>query len=169
MVFFGVGALSNRFIGTNTHLFIEKTAPTLLPDLTYTTEDGSSKKIKDSLGTRMTIVHLWATWCAPCVAELPTLDRFAKAEEANGIQVFALSEDGKNISRVKDFYRNHRIMTLVPVIDTGGAALAALKAKGMPYTVLVDAAGTIVARAQGAVDWEDAKVQAVLQELMQPR
>lgn len=134
-----------------THAMAQSTAVNLRA---VTLEDGAGNRtVLADLIDGPTIVHFWATWCGPCREELPELDAFARAEGL-GARLALVSVDTVEFARVSDFLdelgvalESHR-----QVEGNVGTAFAIL---GYPSTVVVDDAGTVLFRRQGAVDWED--------------
>ncbi|MBI2584574.1 MAG: TlpA family protein disulfide reductase, partial [Rhodospirillales bacterium] len=112
------------------------------------------------------VLNLWATWCAPCVREMPQLDRLKGLLAGDGIRVLALSEDGGGAPLVKKFYDVNGIKNLEVLIDVGGNVLRDLRIRGLPTTVLIDAEGREVGRALGAAEWESDAVVAFLRRCL---
>ncbi|MBV9735387.1 MAG: TlpA family protein disulfide reductase [Acidisphaera sp.] len=99
------------------------------------------------------VLNLWATWCVPCVAEMPALAKLAAAVADAGIIVLPLSSDHGGAPVVEAFYRAHAIGGLGVWLDPLGAVIDALGAHGIPTTVLLDRQGRERGRIEGAVDW----------------
>ena len=109
------------------------------------------------------LVNLWASWCAPCVKELPTLDRLS-AERDGELQVVAVSQDMAPHSSVEAFLTQHGIANLGAYHDAEMGLTAALGVQVMPTTVLYDAAGLEVWRFIGELDWTSAEAGKLLAE-----
>lgn len=140
-----------------------------LPAISFVDEGGETRSLGDLRG-RPLVVSFWATWCTPCVAELPTLDALAgalaeEADEAVAPRVLALSQDRGGAATVRAFFARVGISHLDILVDPAGAAARALKAPGLPLTVVVDAQGREAARHAGARDWSAPDVRAVLSTL----
>lgn len=108
---------------------------------------------------RPVLVNLWATWCAPCVAEMPTLDALAK-REAGKLQVIAISQDN-DAAKVAAFWTKGGYTTLQPSLDTKLAFSAGLGVN-LPTTILYDSAGKEVWRVSGSREWADAETTKAL-------
>ena len=115
--------------------------------------DGHSRSLADFRGQAV-VLNLWATWCAPCVREMPQLDRLNKRLADDGIRVLALSEDRAGAPLVKKFYDVNGIRNLDVLVDAGGKVLRELKVRGLPTTLLIDVDGREVGRALGAAEWD---------------
>ena len=109
------------------------------------------------------LVNLWASWCAPCVKELPTLDRLATARAAN-LAVVAVSQDMAPQSSVTAFLAAHEIGELGAYHDPEMALTSALGVQVMPTSVLYDAAGKEVWRFTGDLDWTGPEAARLLAE-----
>jgi thiol-disulfide isomerase/thioredoxin len=113
------------------------------------------------------LVNLWATWCAPCVAEMPTLD--ALAGRTNGkLQVLALSQDENGREKVEAFFNQHRFKTIESYLDPKMEMMGALKLDTLPATILYDAKGREIWRVVGREDWTSQRAQALLNEAFKP-
>ena len=129
-------------------------APSPLPGFGFDDEAGRHVAIESRRG-RGVLLNLWATWCVPCVAELPALDALARTLAPSGIDVLTVSLDHGGAATVRPFYAAHNIRSLPVLLDPHSAILAALGLEGIPMTLLIDARGREVGRVQGSVDWAD--------------
>ena len=113
---------------------------------------------------RPVLVNLWATWCAPCVKELPTLDRTARDAGPNGLQVVAISQDTGPRPSVVAFLKANGVATLKPYHDPAMAISGALGAQVLPTSILYDAEGRELWRYIGDLDWTGAEAAKLLAE-----
>ena len=133
------------------------------PKAVFTGADGRDVTLADFAG-RPLLLNLWATWCAPCKAEMPTLDALAELEEGR-ISVIALSQDLEGRKPVVEFFKSADIGNLEPYTDSDNAMLAAFgNAVALPTTILYDSEGREVWRVAGGVEWDDAEVAKLLRE-----
>jgi len=146
---------------------VEATRP-LPADLVFTDAEGTAKRIADFAG-RGLVINLWATWCAPCVAEMPALDRTQASLAADGILVLPLSSDRGGRGQVEPFYRDRGLQHLRIWLDPRGAAARLLGARGLPTTVIVDREGVERARLEGAAEWDTPAMLAAIRRLVGPR
>ena len=135
-----------------------------LPDLSFTNAEGRAHTIADFAG-RGLVINLWATWCPPCVAEMPALDRLAATLERENIQVLPLSSDRRGREVVQAFYERTGLRTLRIWLDPRGAASRALGARGLPTTVIVDRGGRERARLEGDAAWDAPEFIAAIRRL----
>lgn len=125
-------------------------------------QDASGQPVKlTSLKGKPLLVNLWATWCAPCVKELPTLDALAK-REGDRLQVMAVSEDLEGGRVVQPFLAKRGFTTLKPYLDNDNGLMLALKEAGLPVTILYGADGKELWRVRGGMDWTGAKARQLL-------
>jgi thiol-disulfide isomerase/thioredoxin len=111
----------------------------------------SEKSLKDLRG-KPVILHFWATWCAPCVEELPHLDAFAEKYE-NTTHIVAVATDLKDVSKIRDFYKAKGIKNLSIAIDKSGILSRLFRASSLPTTVFISSQGHEIGRIQGMVEW----------------
>ncbi|WP_447760918.1 TlpA family protein disulfide reductase [Sphingopyxis panaciterrae] len=108
------------------------------------------------------LVNLWATWCAPCVAEMPTLDKLAAAR-GETMTVLAVAQDLQGAEVVDPWFQKAGLKALQPYIDPQNALLDAANS-ALPTSILYDAKGREVWRVVGAIDWQGEEAKALLAE-----
>lgn len=141
--------------------------PQTLPALSFTDAEGQPRTLRDYRG-RGVVLNVWATWCMPCVAELPSLDTLAQRVKGDGIAVLALSSDRGGAGTVRRFYATHDIQVLPVLLDPDMDAAHRLGARGIPTTVLVNAMGQECARLEGSADWASDAALARIRALIAP-
>ncbi len=135
------------------------------PDAVFMTRDGATHHLGDFKGRAM-VVNMWATWCVPCTAEMPSLDALSKALAPQDIAVMPLSSDRGGAAVVQAWYQAHGITALPVLLDPKGAMARAFNAPGIPTTVIINTAGQVVARIEGAADWSTPDAQALIRKLV---
>ncbi len=114
---------------------------------------GGASKPFNSRITRPTVISFWATWCIPCLRELPTIAKFKVMAEAAGIDVLTVSEDKEGAGPPTKLLAEKGLSELPLLIDSDGSVAKAHRVKGMPTTLIVNAKGEEIARMEGEVDW----------------
>ena len=137
-------------------------AGTPAPDVTF--EDGEGRPVRLSVFRgRPVLVNLWATWCGPCVVEMPSLDALA-ARAGAGIQILAVSQDLDGRQKVTDFFASRNFTRLQPYLDPQMGLMGALRLEELPTTILYDSAGEEVWRMTGMADWHGERAARLLRE-----
>ena len=144
--------------------FTAVSPPLPAPATIFTGPDGKKIKIADFHG-RWLLVNLWATWCGPCMREMPSLARMNDALKPE-LDVIAISEDRKGAAAVDPFKTTLGLKTLAIGLDPAGNVAGALHVDGLPSTFLIDPQSRIVARLDGPADWDSPRTVAALNELM---
>ena len=120
------------------------------PAISFTAPDGKAVTLASFKGKPL-LLNLWATWCAPCVAEMPTLDAVAGSLKGK-VQVVAVSQDLQGAEKVTPFFAQKAFTTLQPYLDTKAALSIAYQAN-LPTTILYDSDGREVWRMLGGYEW----------------
>jgi thiol-disulfide isomerase/thioredoxin len=122
--------------------------------------DGQPAKLSDLKG-KPVLVNLWATWCVPCIKELPTLDALA-GRDAGKLQVVLVNEDLEGARVVAPFLQKQPLKNSKPWLDTANALMIPLKVASLPTTILYDANGKEVLRVDRDLDWTGPEAKALL-------
>lgn len=120
------------------------------PTVAFTAPDGKSVTLASFKGKPL-LLNMWATWCAPCVAEMPMLDAAAKSLEGK-VKVIAVSQDLQGVEKVTPFFAAKKFTTLKPYLDPKLGLSLAYQAN-LPTTILYDSAGKEVWRMTGGYEW----------------
>ncbi|WP_407279469.1 TlpA disulfide reductase family protein [Aromatoleum evansii] len=131
--------------------------PTAMPALQLTSLEGGAVRSQDWLNGRPAVVNLWATWCAPCRTEMPSLQRLAALLAPEGIRVLALSVDTDH-NLVREFVLKYGISMPVSIANSPSQAMAALGVVALPHTLYVGGDGRILGSHLGQRDWADPAV-----------
>ena len=98
------------------------------------------------------ILNFWATWCAPCKEEMPSL---GKLNEKDGIFVFPINLEEKNLKKVDKFYNDLNIKNLNSYFDEGLKLVKVFALRGVPTSIILNKNKEVIARISGSVDFED--------------
>ena len=128
-------------------------------------EDGGKLTLADFRG-RAVLLNLWATWCVPCRAEMPALDRLQAAKGDQGFEVVAVNVDTARLERRAAFLDSVGVKALARYADPSGDAFETLrrdgKALGLPVTLIIDKDGCEVGAVEGGIKWDSAEAQALV-------
>jgi thiol-disulfide isomerase/thioredoxin len=139
--------------------------PTEAPDITFTGQDGNQHHLSEFRGRGM-VINFWATWCAPCVAEMPSLSALSKTLAPADIAVLPLSSDRGGADVVGRWFQTHDVTGLPVLIDPKGEAARAFDARGIPTTVVIDREGRARAKVEGAADWSTPAAVTLIERLV---
>ena len=143
--------------------FTANDAPSPAPQAGFTA-NGKPTSLADFRG-RVVLLNFWATWCGPCVAEMPSLDRLEAALGGEDFVVVAVSED-RNPAVVEPFFSGHQIQHLAQYHDPGGALASAFGIRGLPTSAVIDRKGNVVGRIEGPAEWDSAQAKALIRHYM---
>ncbi len=139
-------------------------APRPAPDLKFFSATGKKLSLAGFRGAGL-VVNIWASWCPPCVAELPSFAAIAPKLAASKILVLPISIDYEGLKAVQPFYASHRIANLPILLDPDGTTADILGGPGIPITIVINPAGQIVARVDGGANWNTPATLARLHHL----
>ncbi len=140
-------------------------APKPLPDLEIQSADDKPIKLSDLRG-KVLLLNFWATWCAPCVKEMPSLDRLQAALPRDKYLVVPLSIDGPSRPKVAPFYKDQKLANLGIYFDKGRKTMQGLDVTLLPTSILVDAKGSELGRIEGDADWDMPESIALMKAAM---
>ena len=115
---------------------------------------GNEVNIKNYTGN-LIIINFWATWCAPCKKEMPSLDNLSQNNEFENLKILAVNMEQPNKKKVKIFFSDLKIQNLEIYFDSNLNFVKEFKLRGVPTTVLINKKGEEFARIIGEVDFED--------------
>jgi len=135
-------------------------------DLDLMSADGTSFNVSHQKG-RVIILNFWATWCPPCIAEMPSIDKLAAHFKGNlNLLIVPIDVDGDFAKSIA--FMKHKGYAL-PVFNIQGKVPQGLVGDAIPTTVIIDKAGRIAARHEGAADYSDPRFIAFINELLSAR
>ena len=135
-------------------------APLAVPDTPFEGEGGAETRLSDLAG-EVTVVNFWATWCAPCREEMPTL----AALQATGVPVATIAVGRQDPAEIDRFLTEAGGAALPRWRDPQQALARDMGILGLPVTVILDAEGQEVARLVGDADWSSPSAAAILAAL----
>ena len=135
--------------------------PQDMPEVRFVTEDGTRETL-DVFHGKVILLNIWATWCPPCVKEMPTLDALQSDLGSAKFEVVTLSIDTGGVPVVRQFFNKVGIKHLTMYVDQTMLSYTNLRIIGLPTTMIVDADGKELARIVGPATWNDPDMEAYL-------
>lgn len=124
-----------------------------LPSFTFAAGEGRSPLSVDDFRGKVVLLNFWATWCGPCVKEMPSLDALQAAYGPQGLVVLPVSRDVTGMLTVKTWLKQHKLPNLKPYWDEGSRGARALNVTALPTSYLIGRDGDVIATVQGDLDW----------------
>jgi thiol-disulfide isomerase/thioredoxin len=123
--------------------------------------DGAEQRLADYRG-KVVLVNYWATWCAPCIREMPSLARLQKALPSSEFALVAISVDLEGRKVAEPFLQENDLTALGLHLDNRGTVARAMGVSVMPTSILYDRDGREVGRLSGAAEWDSADALALI-------
>jgi len=136
----------------------------LAPRFTLRNLKGNLEGIDDHLG-KVIIINFWATWCTPCVKEMPSFENLYRRFRSKGLTILAVSLDKSSSSKVQEFADKYKLSFPV-LLDTDGVAEKLYPSFTIPFTYVVDKQGRVVARVDGGKNWESIETFEAVEHLL---
>jgi thiol-disulfide isomerase/thioredoxin len=127
---------------------------------------GNAITLADYSG-KVVLVNIWATWCPPCRAEMPAIDRLAGAMEGEDFAVIPLSTDRGGVELPEKFFKDIQIRNLKVMHDRSNDFARQAGVLGLPVTLILDRQGREVARLLGDADWDSPEARAILRRVIE--
>ena len=144
--------------------FVPSSQPFTAPAISLADTNGHSVELSDLRG-KLVLVNLWATWCEPCLREMPSLERL-QSRLGERIAVLAVSEDRGGNKTVEPFIAKLGLKSVKIYIDPKSEVGHAFGARGLPTSFLIDREGKVLGRVEGAAEWDSPKILGVLEPLL---
>ena len=123
-------------------------------NITFINEENKQINLKDYQG-KLIILNFWATWCAPCKEEMPSLDSLKKNKNLNNLEIFPINVGQENIQKTLKFFKDLKIKNLDLYFDPPVTLAKKFKLRGIPTTIIFNKKGEELARIIGSIDFED--------------
>lgn len=135
--------------------------PNALGDIAFTDGEGHARNLGEWRG-KVVLVNLWATWCAPCKREMPSLDRLEAKLGGADFAVLPISLDRTGIEKPRQFLAANGFKKLGLFLDGPNALMQTLRAPGLPLSVLLDRQGREIARLAGPAEWDGPEAEKLI-------
>jgi thiol-disulfide isomerase/thioredoxin len=137
------------------------TPPPPVPDVPYYDAAGKPRTLADLKG-KVVLVNFWATWCAPCIRELPSLDRLQAEMVGKDFTVLTINEDRKGAEVAGPFLEKHGWKNLPVAADRQLALSRAMGVRGMPSTFILSRSGAVMGVLTGPAEWDSPEAKALV-------
>lgn len=135
--------------------------PQILPRIAFEDLGGNQRDLSVMAG-RVVLLNFWATWCAPCLAEMPDLDRLQSRFSSDVFAVLAICTDARNIQTVSDFLAQHGLRNLGVYADPTGRDMHDCAISAMPTSFIIDRVGHARGILPGAARWDSPAAYALI-------
>ena len=168
MIIVGVGIIvllqsRDSSFNQSTKPLLEKGVPA--PDFAFPGLDGKMRRLADYKG-QVVLLNIWATWCAPCVAEMPSMEKLYQALKDEGFELLAVSVDESGAEAVAPFMKKHKLGFPV-LLNPKGDIKSLYQLTGIPESFIIDQNGIIVEKVIGPRDWAASGVIRFFRNLIQ--
>jgi len=118
--------------------------------------DKNDKKINiKEFNGNLLLLNFWATWCAPCKEEMPSLDRLQVNQNLSNLKIFAINISQESKKKVDSFFEDLKIKNFDPYFDAPTTLAKTFSLRGVPTSILIDKDGKEFARIMGSIDFND--------------
>lgn len=145
--------------------FLSHAEPQPLPEIAFQGPEGERRTLAD-WRERVVLLNFWAVWCAPCLKEMPALDRLQAKLGQERFEVVAISIDRGDGAGPRAFFERLELRHLRLYRDPTNQSSRALKLRGLPTTLLIDHQGRELGRLEGGADWDSAEAEALIRHYL---
>ena len=149
----------------STNKFRLETPKTLIAAPDFRLKDPAGKQLSfRELRGKVVLLNFWATWCPPCIEEMPAMEKLHQKLGKDGLVILALNYQ-ESPERVKEFFTEHKL-TFMALLDRNGKVAELYQAWALPVSVVINKRGEIAARAMGSKDWYSKEALYYFQQLL---
>ena len=139
---------------------------TSMPNINIKTLEGKTINSKTTYNKNgLTVYSFWATWCVPCVKEMPSFENLYRRYRSQGLTLLAVSLDKGDSTKVQEFADKHKLSFPI-LLDTKGVAEKLYPSFSIPFTYVIDKQGRVAARVDGAKDWQSPETFKAVEYLL---
>jgi thiol-disulfide isomerase/thioredoxin len=127
--------------------------------------DSTRGRLSDYAG-EVVVLNFWATWCAPCKAEMPSLQALQDALGDDGLEVVTVAFGRHNPAQMERFWEETGVTSLPLHLDAGSEMAGSMGVRGLPHTFVLDREGRVLAELAGEADWAAPETLALMRSLL---
>ena len=116
---------------------------------------------------KVTIINFWATWCAPCREEMPSLNRLASSVASDNFSVIAIAVGRNSNNSINNFFSRHNLTNLESYKDPRGKMSSSFSVLGLPTTLIIDQHSNEIARLLGSTEWDSNEAVAFIKKILE--
>lgn len=165
LLFLGISLIIVREKGGDAEPEVRPEVGYRAPDFALPTLDGLTVRLSDFRGKKAVFLNFWATWCAPCRLEMPTMEKAYQEYKRRGLEILAVSLDAGPKSAVKNFLQELEL-TYPALLDPDMEVLRLYRLFSIPATFLIDKEGIIRFKELGYRDWTDPESRKMLEQIL---
>ncbi len=135
------------------------------PDFTFPGLDGKNTSLSNYKG-KVVLVNIWATWCPPCVYEMPSMQKLYNEFNGKNFEILAVSIDAAGVDAVAPFMKKHKL-SFPALMDPKGTIKSMYRVTGIPESFIIDKQGILVGKIIGPRDWATQEIFGFFQDLIQ--
>ena len=125
-------------------------------ELTFLDDKNNQLNLTDYKGN-LILLNFWATWCAPCKEEMPSLDLLQTNDAFDNLKIFPINVGQDNLEKSNEFFKDLKIKNLNVYFDSPNTLAKKFGLRGIPTSILINKDGLEFARIVGSIDFEDEK------------
>ena len=141
---------------------LQTVAPQQVPALQLMQADKAAAQSQADWQGQVGVLNFWATWCAPCVKEMPSLNALAKHYAGKPVLIVPAAQDITGFLTIKTFYRRQKLDALPLFWDKDTASFQALGLNVLPASFVLDQKGQMIARVDGTYDWNSEEMHRLI-------
>ena len=153
-IFIITNSFAKEVDGIKNLLIIEN--PKKLDDLTFLDDKNNQLNLSDFKG-KLVLLNFWATWCAPCKEEMPSLDLLQEMENLDNLKIFPINVGQDNLDKSLNFFEDLKIKNLKPYFDSPVTLAKKFQLRGIPTSIIINKNGEEFGRIVGSIDFADKK------------
>ncbi len=135
------------------------------PNFEFPGLDGKMVRLSDYRG-KVVLVNIWATWCPPCIEEMPSMEKLYNELHRENFEILAVSIDAVGIEAVGPFIKAYKL-TFPALIDREGTIRNSYRTTGVPESFIIDREGILVKKIIGPLNWASPEISRYFQNLLQ--
>jgi peroxiredoxin len=136
------------------------------PDFTYPDMEGKKVSLSEFRGKKVVFVNVWATWCPPCIWEMPSMETLYKELKPEGLEILAVSIDALGTDAVRPFLKSKVRVSFPILLDPRGTIKNRYRTTGVPESFIVNRKGIFVSRVIGPRDWSKPEIMKFFRSLL---